>query len=144
MAKIVYNEHDDVTLNYLPKIDTYTEDTLRQMLAFDFVPDEMLATEAGALGLTSCSEEVFRAESAGSLRRRRRLGSLVPLLSVLSRLTSEVLNASIVVKRERDTDLDVDEVSQNQVLAASFAILSALVDMGLVKVVTRTSGDDDE
>jgi len=119
-----------------------TEATLRQRLAFDIAPDAMLVSEPDGLGLHACSQEVFDAETEASRLRRNNIGPAMPLLSILSRLSSEVLNAAMLLRQQEDPDLDIDEVTPEQIYAATSGILANLVDMGFVHLPHPENGDD--
>lgn len=136
-SPIRYNEHDDVEINYVPSTVLFTEETLRQRIAFDMVPDDMLATHQRELGLQPCSPEVLRFEYAGGAARLDALGPLRPLIGVLARLSTEVLEAAMLVKAEADPEFEPNEIDESDIHAASVAILSTLVNMGVLDVVTK-------
>lgn len=138
---INYNEHDDVTLDYKPGALTQSEATLRQMLAFDIVPDAHLVGSPAGLGLHGCSQEVFDMEMTASQQRRNNIGPVMPLLGMLARITSEVLNAAILVRREEDPEVEPRSVDPRDIHAASVGILSALVDMGVAHLAHPGTGD---
>jgi hypothetical protein len=119
-----------------------TEATLRQRLAFDIAPDAMLAADPDGLGLHPCSQDVFDAEMEASRLRRNNIGPAIPFLSIMSRLSSEVLNAAMLVRQEEDPDLDMDEVTPEQIHAASVGILANLVDLGFVHLPHPETGDE--
>lgn len=135
MSDYIYNELDDVEESGVDQ-NLHTEESLRQRLAFDIVPDRMLP-DAESLGLHGCSEEVFNAEMEASRLRRNNIGPILPIMSVLARLSSEVVNASILVEEGEDSDV---EISSPHVLVTSVGILATLVDMGVVHLPHPVSG----
>ena len=131
MTTINYNEHDPVEIEYSPDSHVKTEASLRQMMAFDIIPDEMLLEEPERLGLHACSQEVWDAEQQAAQQRRNNIGPVLPLLSVLARLSSELQTEAILVRQEEDPDVE-DAPSASHILSASVGILAALVDLGVV------------
>lgn len=117
-----------------------SEATLRQTLAFDIAPDPMLVGDPEGLGLHACSQDVFDAEMEASRLRRNNIGAVIPLLGVLSRLTSDILNAATLIRQEEDPEYDGTEVTPSQIHAATVGILASLVDMGIVHLPHVTHG----
>lgn len=144
MSEIIYNEHDDVALDYDPNRVTMSEETIRQTLAYCIVPDPMLVPHAKALGLHPVSEEVAEAEFIGAAARLNRVGPLLPLLTILARLTTEVQNGAILVRKAEDPTIEIDEVAANQTLSATVGILATLLDMGVVQVAVPETIEVDE
>ena len=130
--QIINNEFDDVEIDYIPKRALHSEATMRQSLAFDMVPDAMLVDDWEALGLGPCSQEVFDAEYVGSQQRRNNIGPLLPLLTVLARLATEVQNAAILVKQAEDPDEETPDVDPQIVLSSAVGIVATLIDLGVV------------
>lgn len=127
---------------YSPKNEVIeSEPTLRQRLAFDIAPDPMLAGSPADLGLHPCSQDVFDMEMQASQQRRNNIGPAIPMIGIMSRLSSEVLNAAMLVRQQEDPDLEMDEVSPSQILAAAIGIIANLVDMGFVHLPHPTHGD---
>lgn len=105
-----------------------TATALRQRLAYDLVPDEMLESNAEELGLVPTSEEVRSAEHAASELRRQRIEDVTLVIHALSSLTSDLMRRSMLVEQEDEEDAP----SHEQIFAASRAIVASLVDMGIV------------
>lgn len=109
-----------------------TLETLRQRLAYDMIPDDLLDSYAERIGLSPVSPEVSRAEHAASRVRRAATATLVPLMLDMATLSSEVLAEAILVKHEEPDDEPVHGLSANQIFVTTNAILATLIDMGLV------------
>lgn len=110
---------------------TRTLDTaaaLRQRVAFDIIPDEVLEEHAEELGLTPSSPDVLKVEISSALDRRKAIDPVTLVIYSLSTLTSDLMRRATLIEGEDPDDAPTPE----QIFAASRAIVATMHDMGLV------------
>lgn len=122
------DDFDDIPHGF----DIESEATLRQRLAYDIVPDEMLSQYPVRFGLSPASPDVQEMEHRASGVRRAAAEPLMLLLTDLSRMSSELIEEAILVRHEETDEESDPAITPEEVLTASRAILATLLELGVV------------
>lgn len=126
-----------------PEYQVLTMDMLAKRLLWDVVPCAMAEDVRDYLGYAPTSPDVEDMEHKQSHQRLAKVGPIVPFLEQMARMVTPAVVSAMILgsdDQEHTTESDRNDAVEKLspvVFASTLAILSELMDMGLVHLPHR-------